>query len=88
MPPAVIGRIGIDNVVVAYAKNEHMILVDITDTGNHIHQGTDRFSRHKRAEDDTKYNLPILRRYKFYTSVMNNADFVYDNVTKMIVHRK
>ena len=34
-----IGRIAIDNIAIAHAKNNRMIVVDITNTGKHIHQG-------------------------------------------------
>ena len=87
MPSAVIGRIGIDNVVVEYVKNNHMVLADITNTGKHIHQGVDRFSRFKRSQEDRNYNIPIHKQYKWYTSVMNSADFYYDNLTSTFILR-
>ena len=39
IPEAVIGRMAIDNIAIAHAKNNRMIVVDITNTGKHIHQG-------------------------------------------------
>ena len=68
----------------AHAKNNQMIVVDITDTGKHIHQGTEQFSRFKREERDKNYNIQFYKRYKFYTSVMNNADFIFNNSTGLI----
>ena len=36
IPEAVIGRMAIDNIAIAHAKNNRMIVVDITNTGKHI----------------------------------------------------
>ena len=79
-----IGRIAIDNIAIAHAKNNRMIVVDITNTGKHIHQGVDRFSRFKREEKDMKYNIQFYKRYKYYTSIMSNADFIFNNKTGLI----
>ncbi len=84
IPEAVIGRMAIDNIAIAHAKNNRMIVVDITNTGKHIHQGVDRFSRFKREEKDMKYNIQFYKRYKYYTSVMSNADFIFNNKTGLI----
>ena len=74
----------IDNIAIAHAKNNRMIVVDITNTGKHIHRGVDRFSRFKREEKDMKYNIQFYKRYKYYTSVMSNADFIFNNKTGLI----
>ena len=66
-----IGRIAIDNIAIAHAKNNRMIVVDITNTGKHIHQGVDRFSRFK-------------REYKYYTNAISNTDFIFNNKTGLI----
>ena len=44
----------------------------------------DRFSRFKREEKDKKYNIQFYKRYKYYTSVMSNADFIFNNKTGLI----
>lgn len=78
-PDAVIGRIAIDNIIVAHAKKEKAIVVDITDTGHHVHQGIDRYSRHKRFEEDKGYNMNYFKQYKRFQAVLNNADVVYNS---------
>ena len=49
-----------------------------------ICKGVDRFSRFKREEKDMKYNIQFYKRYKYYTSIMSNADFIFNNKTGLI----
>lgn len=76
-----IGRIAIDNIAIAHAKNIRGVVVDITQTGHHVHEGIDRNTNHKREEEDRKYNMVYFRRFTKYTAALNNADMVYNNNT-------
>lgn len=53
--------------------------MDITQTGHHIHQGIDRYSKYKRSEEDKKYNLVYFNKFTKYRGALNNADIVYRN---------
>ena len=74
-----IGRIAIDNIAIAHAKSVKAIVVDITETGHHVHQGVDRNSKIKRSDEDKKYNLVYYNQYTKYKGALNNADIVYHN---------
>ena len=74
-----IGRIAIDNIAIAHAKSVKAIVVDITETGHHVHQGVDRNSKIKRSDEDKKYNLVYYNQYDKYRAALNNADIVYHN---------
>ena len=88
IPDAVIGRIAIDNIAIAHAKKIKGVVVDITQTGHHVHEGIDRFSKHQRKEGDRKYNLVFFRRFTWYTGALNNADMVYNNSTKTFMTKQ
>ena len=57
-------------------------MVDITQTGHHIHQGVDRYSSRKREETDKNYNLVYFNQFNRYKGALNNADMIYNNDTR------
>ena len=81
LPDAVIGRIAIDNIIVAHAKKERALVVDITDTGHHIHQGLDRNLDINRLEEDKEYNMYYFSQYKRFRAVLNHADVLYNSTS-------
>lgn len=82
-----IGRRGIDNTIVCHAKAMKALVVDITGTGHHIHQGVDGFYSIRRAIRDKDYNMPIFKRYRKFTNVLYHADYVFGVDSKVIKPR-
>ena len=78
IPSVVIGRRGVDNVLVEYIKSNGMILVDISTSARFIHQGIDDFRSVKRDMADQDFNMPIHLSYKNYRRVMMEADYSYN----------
>lgn len=56
-------------------------MVDITDSGRHIHQGLDKNLDIDRLPEDKEYNIYYLNQYKRFRAVLNHADVMYNGTT-------
>ena len=93
LPPVVIGRRAVDQVVVGSAKEAGYYLIDMSRCGKNIHLGTDRWRSKMsgKQSEDSEWNVPYFTsRYTHYLDMASAADYVvtrYGTYSKLYMGR-
>ena len=93
LPPVVIGRRAVDQVVVGSAKEAGYYLVDMSRCGKNIHLGRDRWRSKMsgKLSEDTEWNVPYFTsKYTNYLDMASAADYVvtrYGTYSKLYIGR-
>ena len=78
LPPVVIGRRAVDQVVVGAAKEAGYYLIDMSRCGKNIHLGKDRWKNQMNGKQarDADWNLPYYIKFMKYLDMASAADYV------------
>ena len=93
LPPVVIGRRAVDQVVVGSAKEAGYYLIDMSRCGKNINLGTDRWRSKMsgKQSEDSEWNVPYFTsRYTHYLDMASAADYVvtrYGTYSKLYMGR-